>query len=156
MIDDNSIRILQVVGRNMSRGGLETWLMHVLRGIDRERFRMDFVVESEGIYDDEIRALGSKIVQNPYHRRRPLIWGRNFSEILRDRGFYDVVHSNYHFYSGYVLRLAKRANVPIRIAHSHNDFSQVDKERGLLWNVYAKLMRNWLDHNATVGLAASR
>ena len=154
MIEDDSIRILQVVGRDMSRGGLETWLMHVLREINRERFRMDFVVESEGIYDEEIRALGSKIMQNPYHRQ-PLIWGRNFSNILRDRGFYDVVHSNYHYYSGYVLRLAKRANVPIRIAHSHNDFSQVDKERGLRWKVYAKLMRNWLDQNATVGLAAS-
>jgi glycosyltransferase involved in cell wall biosynthesis len=155
MTEDNSIRILQVVGREMSRGGLETWLMHVLREIDRERFQMDFVVEGEGVYDEEIRALGSKITQIPYHQR-PLIWGRNFSEILRDRAFYDVVHSNYHYYNGYVLRLAKRANVPIRIAHSHNDFSQVDKERSLLWNVYAKLMRNWLDQNATVGLAASR
>lgn len=155
MVDDKPIRILQVAGRTMGRGGLETWLMHVLRSIDREHFRMDFVVEQEGVYDEEIRALGSKIFRCP-RRRRLLTWGRNFSEVLRSQGPYDVVHSHYHFYGGYVLRLAKQADVPIRVAHSHNDTSRHDKERGSLWNTYIKLMRRWLYQNATVGLAASR
>ena len=55
------IRILHVVG-GMNRGGVETWLMHVLRLIDRDRFRMDFLVHTElpCAYDDEIRSLGSK------------------------------------------------------------------------------------------------
>ena len=35
------IRILHAVG-GMNRGGVETWLMHVLRRIDRRRFKMDF------------------------------------------------------------------------------------------------------------------
>ncbi len=39
----NPIRILQVVG-GMERGGLETWLMHILRNIDRDRFKIDFLV----------------------------------------------------------------------------------------------------------------
>jgi hypothetical protein len=38
-----TIRVLQIVG-GMNRGGIETWLMHVLRHIDRDRFQIDFVV----------------------------------------------------------------------------------------------------------------
>ena len=50
------IRILHVVG-GMNRGGVETWLMHVLRHIDRDRFQMDFLVHTEKPcpYDDEAR-----------------------------------------------------------------------------------------------------
>ena len=37
------LRILQVVG-NLNRGGTETWLMNVLRHLDRDRYQMDFLV----------------------------------------------------------------------------------------------------------------
>jgi glycosyltransferase involved in cell wall biosynthesis len=140
----------------MVRGGIETWLMHVLRSIDRERFRMDFVVEQKGCaYDEEVQALGSRIIHCP-HRRQPLAYARRFMQILRNQGPYDVVHSHYHYYSGYVCRLARHAKVPIRIAHSHNDYSQDPRERVALWHIYVYLMRRWLVHNATIGLAASR
>ena len=43
------VRILHVVG-GMNRGGIETWLMHVLRHIDRDRFHMDFLVHTTSKY----------------------------------------------------------------------------------------------------------
>lgn len=39
-------RILQVVG-GMDMGGVETWLMHVLRNIDRGRYQIDFLVQNK-------------------------------------------------------------------------------------------------------------
>ena len=53
------IRVLHIVG-GMTRGGVETWLMHVLRHIDREQMQMDFMVHTAKAcaYDDEVRALG--------------------------------------------------------------------------------------------------
>jgi hypothetical protein len=36
-------RILHVVG-SMDRGGIETWLMHILRNANRQRLQMDFLV----------------------------------------------------------------------------------------------------------------
>ncbi len=39
------MRILQVVG-GMNRHGTETWLMNVLRSIDRTKFQMDFLVHT--------------------------------------------------------------------------------------------------------------
>ena len=49
-----TIRVLHVVG-GMNRGGVETWLMHVLCHIDRERFRMDFLVHTDSPcrYDED-------------------------------------------------------------------------------------------------------
>ncbi len=43
------VRILHVVG-GMNRGGVETWLMHVLRNIDREQYQMDFLVHTTEPY----------------------------------------------------------------------------------------------------------
>lgn len=130
--------------------------MHILRHIDREEFRMDFMVETaqRQAYDEEIRALGSRIIRSPHHRR-PLTYAWTFRRILRDQGPYDIVHSHLHHYNGYVLYLARQAGVPVRIAHSHTDFSYDDEQRGALWPLYVQAMRRLITKNATFGLAAS-
>jgi glycosyltransferase involved in cell wall biosynthesis len=149
------IRILHVVG-GMNRGGVETWLMHVLRNIDRDRFQMDFLVHTEKPcpYDDEASALGSKIIPclSP---AKPWLYARNFKRILREYGPYDVVHSHVHHFSGYVLWLTKQAGVSVRIAHSHNDTSAIDAKAGLYRRLYLTLTKWLIDRYATLGLAAS-
>ena len=102
------VRVLHVLG-GMNRGGVETWLMHVLRHIDRNRFRMDFLVHTVNpcAYDDEIHSLGSEIIPC-LHPSRPWTYVRNFKRILREHGPYDVVHSHVHHFSGHILRLARR------------------------------------------------
>lgn len=153
---ESPIRILHVLG-GMVRGGVETWLMHVLRHIDREHFQMDFLVHTTQpcAYDDEIRALGSQIIPclDP---PRPWLYAHNFKRVLREHGPYDIVHSHVHHYSGYVLRLAQQAGVPVRMAHSHNDTSPGEVNAGLLRRGYLTLMKRWIAQHATVGLAASR
>ena len=149
------IRILHVVG-GMNRGGVETWLMHVLRHIDRDRFHMDFVVHTEKPcpYDDEARALGSKIIPclTP---AKPWLYGDNFKRILREYGPYDIVHSHVHHFSGYVLWLAKQAGIAVRIAQSHNDTSSVQAKAGWYRRLYLALTEWWVDRYATVGLGVS-
>lgn len=149
-------RILHVVG-GMNRGGAETWLMHVLRHIDRDQFQMDFLVHTEQpcAYDDEIRALGSRIIPC-LHPSRPFSYARNLTKILRDCGPYDIVHSHVHHYGGHVLRIAHQAGVPMRIAHSHSDTSNVEARAGLPRRLYLALMSRWIATHATHGLAASR
>jgi|JFJP01.1.fsa_nt_gi Glycosyltransferase len=150
------IRILHVVG-GMNRGGIETWLMHVLRHIDRDRFQMDFLVHTEKPcpYDDEVRDLGSKIIPC-LEPAKPWLYARNFKQILREKGPYDIVHSHVHHFSGYVLWLAEQAGIPVRIAHSHSDTSSIDAKTGLYRRLYLTLTKWLIDRYATVGLAASR
>jgi glycosyltransferase involved in cell wall biosynthesis len=155
-VDFKTIRILHIVG-GMSRGGIETWLMHVLRHIDRDRFKMDFVVHTEKScpYDDEVRSLGSKIIPclDP---SKPLLYGRNFKRILHEYGPYDIVHSHVHHYSGYILRLAEEASVPIRIAHCHNDSSSVEANANWQRRFYLNLMKGAIKRHATLGLGCSQ
>ncbi len=98
------VRILHVLG-GKDRGGVETWLMHVLRHVDRSRFQMDFAVNVQRrcAYDDEIEALGSKIYPCPTPSN-PLQYARNFRKILREHGPYDVVHSDvYHYVASFFV-----------------------------------------------------
>ncbi len=155
MSEPRVIRILHVVG-GMNRGGVETWLMHVLRHIDREKFQMDFLVHTEKpcAYDDEIRALGSRIIPC-MHPRNPLQYALNFRRILRDYGPYDVVHSHVHHFSGYVLWLAYLGGVPIRIAHSHNDTSRLQAQASFTRSIYLSVTEFLIRRYATNGVAAS-
>jgi glycosyltransferase involved in cell wall biosynthesis len=155
--DPNSvpIRILHVIGK-MTRGGAETWLMHILRNIDREIFKIDFLVGTTepGAYDDEIRSLGSRIIccTKPAN-----LWqyGQKFQQILSEYGPYDIVHSHVHHYSGYILQLAARAGIPMRIAHSHVDSTALEANSGWLRRSYLRLMMRWINRYATVGLGCS-
>ncbi len=149
------LRILQVVG-NMNRGGTETWLMNVLRHLDRDRYRMDFLVHTTnpGAYDDEARRLGAGIVTCT-HPSRPHVYAGNFLRQVRAAGPYDLVHSHVHHYSGFVLKLARLAGIAGRIAHSHSDTSRIQHEARPMRKLYYALARRWIRRNATLGLAAS-
>jgi len=148
------IRVLQVVG-GMVRGGVETWLVQVLRGIDRDRFKLDFLVHTEQpcAYDAEVRRLGSRIIPC-LHPSRPFRYVRNLKKILCENGPYDIVHSHLYLFSGLVLRTAEKSGVPIRISHV---YPQADMKEGKrLRPVYRRLMTRWLSKYATVTLACSR
>jgi glycosyltransferase involved in cell wall biosynthesis len=148
--------VLHVVG-GMVRGGVETWLMHVFRNIDRSRYRMDVAVHTTMpcAYDGELRSLGIRILPctGPSW---PISYAVRFSRLLKENGPYDVVHSHVYHYSGFVLRLAYQAGVPIRIAHSHNDTRVTRAKDGLLRRCYVALASRWIRQYATCGLAASR
>jgi glycosyltransferase involved in cell wall biosynthesis len=149
-------RILHIVG-GMNRGGIETWLMHVLRHIDRHQFRMDFLVHTQDScsYDDEILDLGSKVLQCPYHSN-PWQYAQHFQKLMRENGPYDIAHSHVHHYSGFPLLLAQKAKIPVRIAHSHNNTISVDSRSNMLRKGYLALMHNLIQNCATIGLACSQ
>jgi len=140
----------------MNRGGAETWLLNVARKIDRARFHLDFLVHTTqpAAYDEELRALGCRILPCPTFRHPPR-YAAALKAICRQYGPYDVVHSHVHFFSGHVLRIARQAGIPLRIAHSHNDTLADDARAGLLRRMYLSMMRRWLHRHATLGLAAS-
>ncbi len=150
------IRILHVVG-GMDRGGVETWLMHILRNIDRQQFQMDFVVHEDRqfIHTEELQLLGCQIFPC-LQPSQPWLYAANFKRILKEHGPYDAVHAHVHLFSGYVLQLAKQAGVKIRIIHSHIDTSSVEVQEKWQRQLYNGLMKWWIAKSATNGLACSR
>ncbi|WP_255344386.1 glycosyltransferase [Anaeromyxobacter sp. K] len=136
----------------MNRGGVETWLMHILRNSDPRRFAFDFLVQTDepSAYDDEILQRGSRIIRCP-HPRSALYPARLLAS-LRRFGPYDVVHSHVHHFSGVVLFVARLSGIPVRIAHSH---SALTPSALLRRKVYARVSRWLLSTSATRGLAVS-
>jgi glycosyltransferase involved in cell wall biosynthesis len=149
------MRILHVLGK-LDRGGVETWLVQVLRHIDREKYQMDFLVHTTeaGAYDEEVRSLGARIIPCLGYTN-PARYARNFLRILRQHGPYDVVHSHVHHFSGYVLMLAKMGGVPVRIAHSHSDTRLAESSAGAVRKVYRFVMRSLIGTCSSTGLAVS-
>jgi glycosyltransferase involved in cell wall biosynthesis len=158
------LRILHVVG-GMDRGGTETWLMHVLRHIDRDclrqargqRFQMDFLVYSDQhyAYTDEIQALGCQILSCPTPSK-PWLFAANFKRVLQGNAPYDIIHVQVHLFSGYVLHLARQAGIKVRIVHSHIDTSSIESTANWRRKLYSVLMKWSIDKNSTAGLAASQ
>lgn len=147
-------RVLHVVGA-MNRGGVESWLMSMLRSNERN-FDMSFLVHTQdkAAHDDEILERGASILHCPF-RRDPLSYALRLREVLLTSGPFDVVHSHVHFFSGWVLAVARSAGVRRRIAHSHNDTNLVESQQGVARSLYRSGMRSLVRHNSTLGLAAS-
>ena len=150
---EKRIRVLHALG-SMNPGGVENWLLQVLRHIDRRRFEFGFCTfgPEPGLLAPEAEGFGGKILRCP---RDTNLWTfpRRFRRILRV-GRYDIVHSHVTLFSGAILRWANAEGVPVRIAHSHT--SNDDRPASHIRRYYQKLMKRWIDRYATHGLAASR
>ena len=60
-MQDGKIVVLQVIG-GLSIGGAESRIMDILRELDRDRFRYDFLLnEAPGAYEEEAKSLGCNI-----------------------------------------------------------------------------------------------
>jgi glycosyltransferase involved in cell wall biosynthesis len=116
---------------------------------------MDFLVyKDECDYDVEIKSLGCRIFKGP-HMRNPLPFAANLRQVLRADAPYDVVHSHFHQFNGWVLRAAAASKVPCRIAHSHNDTRERDRLSSPPKRAYFSMMNRLIYRHATTGLACS-
>ncbi|MFW3537911.1 glycosyltransferase family 1 protein [Vagococcus fluvialis] len=115
------LRILHVVTR-MDAAGIETFIMNIYRQIDRNKIQFDFLThrKQEGFYDSEIKKMGGRIFRvpsiNPFHHKNYI---KELDKFFLNHQEYKIVHSHINTFSMYVLRSAKKNEVPVRIAHSH-------------------------------------
>ncbi|WP_209122901.1 glycosyltransferase family 1 protein [Alkalihalobacillus sp. BA299] len=121
---EKTLRVLHVVV-NMNRGGAETLLMNLFRNIDRTKVQFDFLTCKEGVFDEEIKALGGKIHRIPYITDLGHFgYIKALEQFFSTNKNYKIVHSHMDKMSGIVLRAAQKYKIPVRIAHSHNTNSE--------------------------------
>ena len=132
-------------------GGIETWLMYLLRRADRREVAMDFLSKRrrETVYDREARERGAVLYPMPSTSDRRA-WAAELARILREAGPYDVVHVHRR-HAELPLRVACAAGVPVRVVHSHNAVPP----RGVARLPGAGLRRRLARRHATLGLACS-
>lgn len=122
------IRILHVVQR-MEAGGTQAFLMNLYRNIDRNKVQFDFLVEymDKEFYDDEISSLGGKIYYTDFRKKLNVIkFQKEIAQILDDHPEYKVVHIHATAIGRIVVDVLKKKNVPVIIAHTHNNGAVMD------------------------------
>ena len=147
------IRILQCV-TIMNRNGLENRLMDIYRNIDRTRIQFDFMTNrtEPGEFDEEIKQLGGRV----YHMSRiaPGSFFRYLAELrtfFQEHPEYQIVHSHLNTLSTWPLLMAKKAGVPVRIAHSRN--ASMDRNIKMIYKAFSRL---FINGQATDRFACSR
>lgn len=147
------VRILHCV-TIMNRNGLENRLMDIYRNIDRSVIQFDFMTNRSeaGEFDEEIIQMGGRV----FHMSR--IAPRSFFKYLMElKQFfnvhteYEIVHSHLNTLSTWPLLMAKRAGVPVRIAHSRN--ASMDRNIKMLYKAFSRL---FINGQATDRFACSR
>lgn len=121
------IKVLHIVGK-MDMAGLETLMMTFYRNIDRSKIQFHFVSLSgqKGFYDDEIIALGGKVLYPPeaYNWKNPLIFKKWFEGIVSTKE-YDILHSHNGGAANIVFAIAKKYGMRT-IIHSHHASTKKD------------------------------
>ena len=137
--EQKPVRVLHVLGR-LNMGGAESRIMDLYRNIDREKVQFDFLVHTkerpssgedssealmsvrkEEDYDSEVRSLGGRIFC------LPRFTGTNLSEYKRACKAFFASHHDFAAVEGHMtsmagiyLPIAKKAGVPVTIAHARS------------------------------------
>ena len=125
------IVVAQIMGKWFG-GGVEAVIMNYYRNIDRSKVQFDFICDedSTNIPYDEIKKLGGRVIICPPYQK--IFEYERFLIDLFKKNNYKIVHSNINALSVFPLRAAKKAEVPIRIAHSHSTTNKKEWKKNLM------------------------
>ncbi len=138
------IRVLHVLGTT-NLGGAESRIMDLYRHIDREKIQFDFLVHTnkEGFFDREIIQMGGNIYRLPSFRiYNYLAYKKACRNFFKKNNDYRAVQGHMTSTASIYLPLAKKAGIPVTIAHARS--AGVDK--GLKGTLTKWLRRNLYKH----------
>ncbi len=141
----SAIRVAQVMGK-MAGGGVEAVVMNYYKHIDKNQVQFDFIVDSDStdIPKDEIEAMGGRVIIVPPYQKL----NKYISTLIKlfKTEHYRIVHSHINTLSVFPLFAAKRAGVPVRIAHNHSTAGKGEYKKNILkytLRPFAKIMPNY-------------
>ena len=141
---DEKIIIAHIMGK-WNGGGVESVVMNYYRNIDRNKIQFHFLCDEDStdIPYEEIEKLGGKVIVIPPYQKL-FKYQKELYRIFKENN-YKIVHSHISTLSVFPLRIAKKAGVPIRIAHSHSTSNKKEWKRNLIKNIlrpFSKLYAN--------------
>lgn len=149
------IKILEVC-YGFGYGGIRAFIMNSLEYLDRSKYQVDIYAfgTKESPFTKKVQDLGANIYfeseNNVRHIRRFIFQLERF---MKEHGPYDVVHANCNLISAWVLLAAKRAEIPIRLSHSH---TTSHFEGNYIQNIYSYFRRFLISQLATRKLACGQ
>jgi glycosyltransferase involved in cell wall biosynthesis len=154
------LRVLQVVV-NMNAGGIENLLMNLYRKIDRDKIQFDFLFHTSEkcFFEEEIVRLGGCIYRVIPLKVNNLINYNNALNLFFKTHSYKIVHSHISVWSFFILNVAKKNNVQVRIAHSHEAHESIwdhSLYRVPLIYTLKKIINNPVTHRFACGRDAGK
>lgn len=147
------IRVLHIVS-TMDFGGVETLLMSIYRNLDREKIQFDFLCHNrtESKFKEEILSLGGKMymVNGPRHVG-PLKYINELQLFFDKHTEYLIIHTHMNRDSAVALWVAKKAGIPIRIAHSH----VAGRKGSIVYHIYETIAKQICRNCITTAFACS-
>lgn len=109
--------------------------MNYYRNIDKDKIQFHFLCDedSTNIPYEEIEKMGGKVIIIPPYQRL-FEYQKELYRIFKENN-YKIVHSHISTLSVFPLRIAKKAGVSIRIAHSHSTSNKKEWKRNLIKNI---------------------
>lgn len=146
--------MVHVLG-SMDRGGIEQWLVGVLREAVPAGCRTLVLTRDPGPFalDAELARLGVPRLHCPGHPHPPRFHAA-LAQMLRDSGC-RAVHSHLGRFNGMVLRTARQAGIAVRISHAHSDERWFERREPLWRRPLSWLMRDLVRRHATQCIAVS-
>lgn len=117
-------------------GGVEAVILNYFRNINKSKFVFDFVIDSDSTdnnFINEIQELGGTIIKCPPYQKLHS-YNKFLYKLFKEKK-YDIVHSNINTLSVFPLRMAEKAGIKIRIAHSHSTSNPKEWKKNLLKNI---------------------
>ena len=128
---DEKIIIAHIMGK-WNGGGVESVVMNYYRNIDRNKIQFHFLCDEDStdIPYEEIEKLGGKVIVIPPYQKL-FKYQKELYRIFKENN-YKIVHSHINALSVFPLRIAKKAGIPIRIAHSHSTSNKKEWKKNIL------------------------
>jgi len=128
---DKKVRVLQVIA-DFKKGGIKADVMYPTRILSADDIYTDVMLLSDtvGFYEEEFSKKG-EIYRIPLHRKNTRIQRalsivtnyfyvrREMTKFFRDHPAYDAVHARHLILNAPCIVAAKKAGIPVRIAHCH-------------------------------------
>ena len=139
------IRVAQIIGKWLG-GGVEAVVMNYYRHIDTSKIQFDFICDDDStdIPYEEIEKRGGKVILVPPYQKLTS-YLKTLKKIFKEGG-YKIVHSNINTLSVFPLYAARKAGVPVRIAHSHSTSSKKEWKKNLVKNLLRPFSKCYPTH----------
>ncbi len=137
---DDIIKVACIMGK-WHGGGVESVVMNYYRNIDRTKIQFDFFCDADStrIPYDEIKKLNGRVFVIPPYQKMPKYY-KTLVQEFKQVG-YKIVHSHINAMSFFSLAAAKKAGVPVRIAHSHSTSSPHEWKKNIIKNLLRPLSK---------------
>lgn len=111
-----------ICGLSSDRGGVESYIMNMVKHLSPEKFDCYFPANGAEItYGEDIKALGGHFIEVPRGRGWRFLsyyWG--WYKVLRHFRFDVLYWNDCSIVALDVLRMARRLGVPVRVFHAHS------------------------------------